>query len=202
MLKLDHVAIACTDLSEGTAWVEERLNVKLQPGGQHARYGTHNTLLGLADGLYLEVIAIDPEATPEAGHSWFGLDHFSGPPRLANWICQTDDLESAVAKAPPEAGSPRALTRGDLEWQITVPDDGALPFQGAFPTLIAWGQGVVHPSDQLSDSGCRLVSLSVKHPEMGRLSEMMDLADERVTLEEGAFGMRATFVTPSGLRTL
>ena len=61
MLTLDHIAVACTDLAEGTAWAEERLGVKMQTGGKHARYGTHNTLLGLADGLYFEVIAIDPD---------------------------------------------------------------------------------------------------------------------------------------------
>jgi hypothetical protein len=33
MLTLDHIAVACTDLAEGTAWVEDRLGVSLQQGG-------------------------------------------------------------------------------------------------------------------------------------------------------------------------
>ncbi|MFT7146990.1 MAG: hypothetical protein ACJASZ_001872, partial [Yoonia sp.] len=49
MLTLDHLAVACASLDEGTAWVQDRLGVTLQQGGQHPRYGTHNTLLGLAD---------------------------------------------------------------------------------------------------------------------------------------------------------
>ncbi len=61
-LKLDHLAVACANLDEGVDWVEEQLGVPLQPGGQHARYGTHNKLLGLGDGLYFEVIAIDPRS--------------------------------------------------------------------------------------------------------------------------------------------
>jgi len=202
MLMLDHIAVACTSLAEGTAWVEEQLGVKLQPGGQHARYGTHNTLLGLADGLYFEVIAKDPDAVPEAGHAWFGLDDFSGPTRMANWICQTDDLGEALAKAPASVGAPRALTRADLAWQITVPDDGRLPYQGAFPTLIEWAEGTDHPAGRLPQSGVRLLGLEVSHPEAAALVQMMDLADPRVAMVTGPFGLRATFETPSGIRTL
>ena len=202
MLRLDHLAVACTDLSEGTAWVEEQLGVKLQVGGQHARYGTHNTLLGLADGLYFEVIAKDPDAVPEAGHAWFGLDDFVGPPRLANWICQTDDLTGALAKAPAVVGTPRALTRADLAWQITVPDDGSLPYAGAYPTLIEWANGTHHPADRLPPSGCKLLRLDVMHPEANALIEMMELADPRVHMTTGPFALKATFETPHGIRTL
>ncbi len=202
MLKLDHLAVACTDLAEGTAWVEDQLGVKLQAGGQHARYGTHNTLLGLADGLYFEVIAKDPDAVPEAGHAWFGLDDFTGPPRLANWICQTDDLAGALVKAPKVAGVPRALTRADLEWQITVPDDGSLPFDGAFPTLIEWAKGTHHPADRLAQCGVKLLRLDVSHPDAGQIADMMDLDDHRVAMVTGPFGLHATFQTPSGEKTL
>ena len=197
-VKLDHLAVACTSLQDGTAWVEDRLGVALQPGGKHARYGTHNTLLGLADGLYLEVIAKDPDAVPEAAHAWFGLDEFSGRPRLANWICQTTD----IAAAPAVAGPPRALTRGDLSWQITVPDDGGLPLDGGFPTLIAWAEGTVHPATRLQQSGCRLVSFEVCHPEAEGIRSMIGLSDDRVRLSSGPLEMSATFQTPHGLRTL
>ena len=201
-LILDHLAVACTSLREGTAWVEEALGVTMQPGGQHARYGTHNTLLGLAGGLYFEVIAIDPNAEPEAGHSWFGLDSFAGLPRLANWICRTDDMGAALRKAPADVGRPQALTRADLSWQITVPDDGSLPFGGGFPTLIEWAQGTVHPATRLPPSGCALQTLEVTHPHSDVFAAQMDLQDARVSLKNGTFGLRATFETPHGTRVL
>lgn len=202
MLVLDHLAVACETLDEGTAWVEEQLGVALQPGGQHARYGTHNRLLGLADGIYLEVIAMDPDAVPQAGHAWFGLDHFFGPPRLANWICQSNDFVADVLKAPQSAGQPRALTRGDLSWQIMVPDDGSLPYGGAFPTLICWAEGTVHPSERLAQSGCRLIALEVTHPLADDIRTMMTLRDARVSCTTGDFALQATVQTPSGLRVL
>ena len=198
MLTLDHIAVACTDLAEGTAWAEERLGVKMQTGGKHARYGTHNTLLGLADGLYFEVIAIDPEATPEAGHAWFGLGDFTGPPRLANWICQTDSFDGL----PPEVGTPQALTRGDLSWQLAVLDDGSLPYGGAYPTLIQWAAGTVHPATQLTPSGCRLIKFEVTHPQADQIQDMIMLDDDRVSLTTGPFGMSAVIETPNGLRHL
>jgi hypothetical protein len=198
MLTLDHLAVACASLDEGTAWVQDRLGVTLQQGGQHPRYGTHNTLLGLADWLYLEVIAKEPHANPEAGHCWFDLDRFSGPPRLANWICQTDN----TANAPSVAGPARALTRGDLSWQITVPDGGGLPYGGAFPTLIQWAEGTRHPAGRLASSGCKMLRLEVTHPDMKTISQMVSLDDPRITLSVGDFAMQATFETPHGIRTL
>jgi len=197
-VKLDHLAVACTTLAEGTEWVEDVLGVRLQAGGQHARYGTHNTLLGLADGIYLEVIAIEPDAVPEAGHSWFGLDDFEGPPRLVNWVCQADDISAETRIT----GEPRTLTRGDLAWQITVPDDGSLPMSGAFPTFIRWAAGTLHPSRRLIPSGCRLVRFEMSHPNGIRIANMLDMDDQRIVLTKGAFEMRATFATPDGLRTL
>ena len=202
MLRLDHLAVACADLGEGASWVEQSLGVRLAPGGQHLRYGTHNRLLGLAGGIYLEVIAKAPDLPPEAGHSWFDLDQFIGPPRLANWICQTDDLDAALATAPTDVGTPQNLTRGDLSWQITVPPGGALPYQGAYPTLISWGSGVPHPSATLPGSGCALHNFEVTHPKGDVLASMMQLDDPRIVFREGPFSMRATFETPNGLRHL
>ena len=95
-LQFDHIAIGCTDLAEGTAWVEEQLGVALRPGGKHVQFGTYNTLLGMGD-LYLEVIAKDPDAPAIDRPTWFDLDNFVGSPRLTNWICRSDDIEKEQA---------------------------------------------------------------------------------------------------------
>ena len=193
MLKLDHLAVACTDLAEGTAWVEAQLGVTMQSGGRHVHYGTHNTLLGLGD-IYLEVIAPDPDAASFDGPRWFDLDNFSGPPRLANWICQTEAFD-------PVAGPPRDLTRGDLRWQLTVPDDGSLPYQGGYPTLIKWAEGTPHPASRLPDSGCRLKRFDISHPDAG-LAALVGIDDPRVRFAQGPLGFVAVFDTPNGDRVL
>ena len=66
MLVLDHIAVAAESLAEGAAHVEAALGVPLSDVGVHDLMGTHNRLLSLGPGLYLEVIAIDPEARPPA----------------------------------------------------------------------------------------------------------------------------------------
>lgn len=200
MLELDHFAIAATTLEEAVAHVEEALGVPLQPGGKHQVYGTHNQLLGLADGLYLEAIAIDPEAVPGRRPCWFDLDRFTGTPRISNWICRSDDLDQTLAGLSVEAGSPVALTRGDLRWQMAVPDSGILPFDNLFPALMQW-QGP-HPAPRLAQQGCRLLHLVVSHPDALALRDLLLLKDPRVVFQPGPAGLRAEIETPHGLRVL
>lgn len=197
MLSFDHIAIAATTLAAGVADIEQALGVSLQPGGKHTHYGTHNRLLGLGD-IYLEVIAKDPDAPQKSYPTWFNLDHFSGPARPANWICRTPDF----ATAPPETGPPVQLARDDIRWELTVPDDGGLPFDGAYPTLLRWATGITPPAQSLPDSGCRLISWTVIHPDMATIAPMIKLADSRVTFAAGPAGFRAVIDTPGGLVTL
>ena len=199
-MELDHFAIAANTLAEATAHVEEALGVPLQPGGEHAVFGTHNRLLGLADGLYLEAIAIDPEATPERQPRWFDLDRFDGAARIANWICRSSGLASTLAALPVDAGAPVSLTRGDLSWQMAVPKSGILPYDNIFPALIQW-QGP-HPAPRLTQQGCSLRRLVVSHPEAQALAELLPLGDARVVFEPGPAALRAEIDTPHGLRHL
>jgi Glyoxalase-like domain len=201
--RLDHLAVAATDLQAGAAAVEEVLGVRLVPGGQHPLMATHNRLLGLGD-LYLEVIAPDPVAPAPPHPRWFRLDGFSGPPRLTNWIVATDDLDRALAAAPAGAGRAVALERGDLRWRMGVPDDGCLPHDDAFPALIQW-IGAAHPAQRLPDSGLRLRHLVVAHPQAEALRAHLSpyLRDSRLTFEPGARkALHAELDTPHGRRVL
>jgi hypothetical protein len=202
MIRLDHIAVAGTTLEDAAAAVEVALGVRLHPGGTHDLFGTHNRLLGLADGLYVEAIAQDPDAAAPAIPRWFDLDRFSGPARLSNWICATDCLSDALEHLP-EAGRAVALRRGDLRWQMAVPDDGRLSFDNLYPALICW-QSPVHPSALLPASGCSLRRLVVSHPEAKALQDLVAsvLQDERVVFDPGPAGLIAEIQTPHGMRTL
>lgn len=202
MIELDHLAIAAETLEEGRAHVEEALGVTLQPGGKHAHFGTHNLLLGLEDGIYLEVIAVDPSAPAPTWPRWFDLDRFGGQPRITNWICRTNDLSGAVSHFP-DAGQPVALTRADLKWHMAVPENGILPFDNIFPALIEWS-GSAHPAQRLSASGCRLERLTIRHPDAPVLRNRLKsrLSDDRIGFETGEPGFVAELVTPNGPRRL
>lgn len=204
MLALDHIAVAGETLDAAVAHVEDALGVALQAGGEHAHFATHNKLLGLADGLYLEAIATNPAATPKQSPRWFDLDRFQGAARLACWICRTDDLEAALAQMSVDAGQPVQLARGDLRWKMAVPSGGVLPFDNRFPALMQW-QGD-HPAARLTDRGCRLRRLVVSHPEAYALRDMLrdllQLQEPTVVFEPGEGGLMAEIDTPQGLRIL
>ncbi len=183
--------------------VEAALGVPLVDGGVHPLMGTHNRLLGLGD-VYLEVIAINPDARKPDHPRWFDLDNFTGAPRLTNWICRCDDLEAAIDACPDGVGRPVDLVRGDLRWRMAVPDNGKLPFSNAFPPLIQW-KGAKHPADLLPDSGCRLVELTIALPDNADLENTLKplFFDERVKIVHGeTVEITAIIKTPKGERQI
>ncbi len=171
MLTLDHLAVAGETLEEAVAHAEAALGLPMLPGGKHARYSTHNRVIGLESGLYLEAIAADPGAPAPDCPRWFGLDDFSGPARLGTWICAVPDIATARA-ALPVAGEPVEMSRGGLAWTMLVPESGHLPFDGLFPALLQW-RGPVTPGHALPGSGWRLERLTVAHPEAEALSGLL-----------------------------
>tara|TARA_R110002126_G_scaffold282706_1_gene431352 strand:+ start:82390 stop:83019 length:630 start_codon:yes stop_codon:yes gene_type:complete len=194
MMELDHIAIAGESLPEAVAYVQEALGVTMQPGGEHAVFHTHNKLLGLEDGLYLEAIAVNPDAVVPDRARWFDLDRFSGPARLTNWICRCDDLDATLRAFPEGFGAPVQLQRGDLRWRMAVPQSGILPFDNCAPALIEW-QGDAHPALRLGSGGCRLETLEVQHPDALVLADLLVpfLHDSRVSFVTGDPGLKAAF---------
>jgi hypothetical protein len=200
-MELDHLAVAATTLDEAADAIETALGVSMQPGGQHQMFGTHNRLLGLEGGVYLEAIAIDPSAADPGRGRWFDLDAFEGPARLSNWICRTPDIGAALGALPEGLGSPVQLSRGDLRWRMAVPESGRLPYDNIFPALIQW-QGSLHPGSMLAPSGCFLQRLVVAHPDAHALRAAVPLHDDRVVFEVGTVALMAEFGTPHGMRVL
>ena len=202
-LEIDHLVVAADRLADGVAYVEQSLGLRMQPGGKHPDMGTHNALLNLGP-IYLEVIAIDPNAPAPDHPRWFNLDHFSGPPRLTNWVARTDDLDAAIALAPPGIGTRRDLRRGDLSWSMVVPDDGMLPFDQAFPGLIQW-HGDAHPLQRLAEPQCRMEMLQIAHPDPEDLRDALNLFDGGLGALVGQAdqtSFRAAITTMSGLNVL
>jgi hypothetical protein len=202
MLRVDHLAVSCGVLADGVAAMEALLGVPLAEGGKHAHMGTHNRLVNMGD-LYLEVIAIDPAAPAPPWPRWFDLDNFTGAPRLTNWVAACDDLVAELAASPEGTGVPVALSRGDFRWQMGVPADGRLPFDGAFPALIQW-EGAAHPAPRLPDMGLRLERLTIRHPRAAALRNALQgrLVDPRVVVKTGPAALEARITTPHGPITL
>ena len=172
LLVLDHLALACETLDAGGASVRDQLGVELPASGKHPVMGTHNRLTGMGPDMYFEVIAIDPDAPPVGRPRWFNLDAFSGVPRLTNWILRTPNMEAALDALPPGFGTPISLERGPFKWRMAVPDNGVLPWGGWAPAIIEW-EGEAHPTQSLPDSGLRLASLTLHHPQAREIAQVL-----------------------------
>jgi hypothetical protein len=203
MLELDHIAVAGGTLAEATDFTEGRLGIRMQKGGEHDVFFTHNTLLGLEDGLYLEAISINPMAPRPDRARWFDLDRFTGTPRLTNWICRCNDLDATLAQMPAGMGAPVDLQRGDLRWRMAVPESGILPFDNCAPALIQW-QTPLHPAKKLVPSGVRLTRLVVQHPQVADLAKALSghFNDARVVFAQGPAALQADFEAPWGKKSI
>jgi hypothetical protein len=174
IVAFDHLVVAAATLEQGEEYIEALLGVRPQRGGKHVAMGTHNSLVKLGSKSYLEVIAVDPEGLAPSRPRWFALDSpamrdaLAGQPRLIHWVARTDDVEAVRRACPVNVGRAQPMERGSFHWRITIPEDGRLPGDGLFPTLIQWLDDR-HPADALPDSGVRLAALAGAHPEPGAI---------------------------------
>jgi Glyoxalase-like domain len=210
LTELDHLVVAARTLQEGVAWVQDRLGVAPQPGGQHLRMGTHNALVNLGSGAYLEVIAIDPSLAPPGRPRWFALDspaiheQLAHGPALIHWVARTANIERACRLCGDQHGDIVSMERGSLRWRISVPGNGQMPGRGLLPTLIQW-DGDLHPTHMLDAPRVRLITLALRSPAPALLRATLDtlgLTGEIVVVGEGNEGLVAALQTESGSLTL
>jgi hypothetical protein len=211
MLTLDHLVVACLDLDRGEGWLRERLGVPLAPGGRHPGWGTHNRLLQLGAGVYLELIAPDPQAPDPSGPRPFLLDdpalrtRLAQAPALVHWLLRADDLGHELGRLRYLPGTVTSMTRGALRWRITLPTDGRPAADGLLPTLIQWDvPATMHPSAHLPEVGVRLAGLAVRAPGpviAQRPTFATPVAVEWVETRDRT-GLAARLETPNGRVTL
>ena len=215
---LDHLVILAATLPEGVAWCEATFGVALAPGGEHPLMGTHNRLLNISSPAhpraYLEVIAINPGATPAraaGSRRWFDMDnealqaqlHQTGP-QLAHWVAQVPDITTSVAALAAQGidrgrvlAASRPTPHGLLSWQISVRDDGQRLFDGCLPTLIQWGE--THPTQAMADQGLALESLALAHPEADTLRQALHAVGlGGIPVHTGPARLQARLRTPRG----
>ncbi len=205
---IDHIVITAAALADGSEYIYRTLGVPLEVGGEHPRMGTHNLLLRLGSDIYLEVIAVNPEAEQPKHPRWFQLtDNYDQPTGLATWVVRTNDIEAAAQASPVPLGAINSMARGSLTWKITIPDDGALVMDGIAPALIQW-DAPPHPASRLEDVGCALLSLEAFHPDAATVQQLLDrigfTGPVTVSPTEAAEKpyLIAHIQTPSGPRTL
>lgn len=209
MTVIDHIVITAPTLDCGAEFIWQQLGVEMQTGGEHPRMGTHNLLLSLGESVYLEVIAPNPDAPKPERSRWFGLDAMSSDakPRLSSWVARTEDIQKTAADSSEPLGNIETMSRGALEWLITIPGDGLVPVDGVAPALIEW-RSDPHPAVRLQDKGLKLVKLEIFHPNPERISHLLSslAIDGTVSVspiaEEQTPSLQAVIDSQNGLRKL
>ena len=200
--RLDHVVYGVPDLEIGIEDLAKALGVTPAPGGRHESIGTHNAILPLKGGQYLELIARDPSRPdPPLGIPW-GLDSL-GEPGLITWAAATRDIDAAVEQAKNAGYDPgtaidvaRATPEGEqLTWRLTISKEFAA--EGLVPFLIDWGNSP-HPSNT-SEAICSLEEFRAEHPDPGAVQSMLDSLGVSLDVVHGPKArLRGTLVGPNG----
>ncbi|MEO7732219.1 MAG: VOC family protein [Kofleriaceae bacterium] len=213
MTELDHITVAALTLEQGLAHVKAALGVDVPAGGAHPRMATHNHVLRLGPAVFLEVIAIDPAAAVPTRPRWFALDdatlqaELRIAPKLVTWVVRSSEISRTLLACDRPLGAIEPMTRGDLRWLITVPNDGSLPDGGMLPALIQWADGP-HPATRMRDLGCALERLEAVHPDpWGYHRTLASIsANRNIEIHAAAAGSSAHLVahirTPHGVRIL
>jgi Glyoxalase-like domain len=167
--RIDHLVIGAANIAQGVSYIKEHLGIDIPFGGMHPKMGTHNHLVQLGNDMFLEVIAIDPNAQAPEKPRWFGLDDalirqkIQNQPTLLTWVVNTRDINESMQKSELSFGKAELVTRGKLSWHMGLTDDGRLLAGGMLPYILQW-HADSHPSVNMADLGCRLKSLQIYHP--------------------------------------
>ena len=205
MLELDHIALSCADLDAGAKEFARTTGWQLGSGGTHPLMATHNRLRFTGGKTYLELISPDPNAPPPATPRWFGLDDISedAPPTLSFWMVKVDSLDDTVGALREigfDPGNIIDMSRGSLNWRLTIRPDGTLPMGGAAPIFIEWPPGI-HATDSMEDTGLRITNLTVSHPQIEdvqRICNLLGGAPSIVDLRRGPPSLSAILQDADG----
>jgi len=210
MLALDHLTVVAPTLREGVAHVQDCLGLEVPFGTRHGYMGTHNHRLQLGDGVYLEIVAKDPDGVTPKRTRWFGVDDpvqvcedWERGRRLRGWVAAAVRIEDLVAQYP-AFGEVVPLPFSEPEFAFSIPVDGSLPQDGVLPSLIDHRDDPTKMSD-IPDLGARLVSFALQHPE----PEMVRTAYAELDIDRPpsvrfgpAMRYQAEIETSEGLRKL
>jgi len=201
---VDHIIYAAPHLEEAVDAIEEQLGVRAAGGGQHPGQGTHNKLLSLDQGTYLELIGPDPAQPDPLQPRPYGVDGITRA-GLVGWAIRAEDIDVALARAHAAGvdlgevieGRRRTADGASLRWRVTSNARTA----GVIPFLISWGD-TPHPAAS-APSGLTLGALRVEHPDPKSIAETLRILGADVEVCAGSRArLIATVRGPNGIGEL
>jgi hypothetical protein len=196
--QIDHILLGIDDLDRGVKQFEASTGVKPVYGGKHPR-GTHNALVSLGDGTYVEIIAVQKGSKPPDDYAGLAQLHELTP---IGWAVSSKDsaqlrsrLEAAGMAVTEAAPGSRTTPAGKtLSWQTFGLKDN---FEEA-PFFIVWSAQTAHPSTT-SPTGCKLQQWHIAGPHQKDLEQLRRTLDLRVDVAAAkSTSMRLALACPKG----
>lgn len=199
--KLDHIIWAVPDLEAACQRIHALTGIEPQSGGVlPGRTQSHNALLSLGNGSYLEILC--PARTGTAKWANYVED---GNSHVIGYAMTVKDrfshLLAALASARLKPNGPRPFGRvrpdgTKLNWEL-VHITGT-EFDNAMPFFIDWLDSKPHPSVS-SPGGIKLSSFAISHPRAKELQNSFKMLsiDTPVVASDRHY-MEVTLQTPKG----
>ncbi len=202
LLRIDHIILAIEDLNQGMQQFEEITGLKPVYGGEHPNSDTHNAIVALKDGIYLEILA------PKEG-----LDSlpafFQGMNTLTpiGFALNTDDIVLLDQRLKALQFSTDGIQDGSrttpsglqLSWQLLMSNEPAFSMN---PFFIHWSPESEHPS--VSDNvSCELDALHLTSPFGTTIKQILEVCQSDISLLKVEEGMETilglTLKSPQGV---
>lgn len=204
---LDHLVYAVPNLEAACDWFEEHTGIRPAVGGRHPDRGTHNAVVNLGEGAYLEIIAADPKNTDIPPPRWMGVDLITQP-TMTRWAVKSDNLDLHTAGLAATNAALGQIVTGNrdladgsaLRWRMTLP--APEPAVELLPFFLDWSTSSFHPTERMGE-GFTLLDWKLYHPHPEETASQLELAG---LIDEVAFDnqpvIKVRLNTPRGVITL
>jgi Glyoxalase-like domain len=194
LVYIDHVIYATVDLQAAAARVQADLGLPAVDGGRHDGLGTHNRIVPLGDGSFLELLAVadlqEASGSPIGSAVQAAIARGDG---LLGWAVAVEDLQAVAARLGTTIST---VGRQGMTAQLTgVAESFAEPF---LPFFIERRAG--HPAAG-GDVAPRAISWIELAGDANRLEQWLGGAELPVRVVDGEAGVRAIAVGGRELRT-
>jgi hypothetical protein len=202
MLRLDHVMYVVADLDGAARRIRFEHGLDSYPGGEHVGFGTHNRIIPLGPGQYVELMAVKDEGVaqrnPVGRNILQWADEGEG---FRVWCLATDDIDAVAMRLDIE---PRPWTRAlpdgsELRWRLVGAEQAMA--DPSLPLFIQWDVPPTdHPSSVTVDHTVDVEGISWLEVggDAGHVARWTDHADLPVRIVDADEGPRTLAISTAG----
>lgn len=167
---IDHIVLGIDDLDRGIEEVHRLTGVRPKFDGRDARLGTRSAVIGLGGNAFLEIVAPDPKANPDAIDPRFRglfLDPLATFDTLTpfQWAIGTSNMELTLVLAGRVGNRPTDVFAGSRKrrWGRAMEWNWARvwrPLSHVAPIFVQWDEDT-RPPQERAPAGCELTVLNI-----------------------------------------